>query len=141
MGIGVGAGGITGAWAAFRSVGKVGGMDGTRNGTASNAGCSGAIDGGGEIAGSAPVCLVGAVDGAADGSDRAVDRTSDSAEGSSTDGRGIFWMEGSAGIWACFSMLDAADEADGGAGPGLRAGARGLKLVAPFFFKRELMAQ
>lgn len=43
---------------------------------------------------------------------------------------------------ACFSTGGIDNEADGGAvTPGLRAGARGLKLAAPFFFKRELMAQ
>jgi hypothetical protein len=60
----------------------------------------------------------------------------------STEGTGMSCAEEGTGGCDSLSMLGLTDGGfDGGAVVGLRTGARGLKLAAPFFFNRVLIAQ
>lgn len=120
------------------------------NGTVAGCSCDEVSEGG--VGMTARCCLAGLV-GLSGCADTGTDCISEAAACStSTDGRGISWVDEEAGVCAClsevclsvgcFSALGIGGEADGGAtGPSLRTGARGLKLAAPFFFKRELIAQ
>jgi len=98
-------------------------------------GLEGGIEGGGDSAASVTA-------GAVDCSGKTGAGASGSFDALSTEGTGMSCTEEGTGGCDSLSMLGLTDGAfDGGAVVGLRTGARGLKLAAPFFFKRVLIAQ